>query len=164
MVIGNYVFLAILIAINVLIYSELKRTMAKKQQLIITYRRINPLKKRSKSESIKTSNNEHHIKLSVIAPFIQTQCESSGNREKNTLRRLLIMTLWISTLFSLDRFVKCLYRTVVVIYPLKPFTIYLNAVSYVFDMLIYSSFFFIYMRTNKVFRRKFYQIFLRRNS
>jgi hypothetical protein len=158
LVISNYVFLVILIVINWLIYRELKRIMTKKNFIVGN---LSNLKTAYHDSLVMTEDHRH---INAIAPtlIIHTNSDYQEAKGKSSVRRSLIMTLWISVIFSSDRFMKCVYRTMVLINPFWQATIYLNAVSYIFDMIVYSSFFFVYMHTNKMFKKKFYQIFLRR--
>ena len=163
-VITNYVFLVILIILNILIYMELKKIMAKKRLMTVGDGN-NTLK--SESESAKTKHSKRNnvdgsLELNSISQSVHTSTHYKKAKERSSVRRSLVMTLWISVIFSSDRFMKCVYRTMILINPFWQATIYLNAVSYIFDMIVYSSFFFVYMHTNKMFKKKFYQIFLRR--
>lgn len=169
-IVPNYAFLIILIVLNVLIYVELRKMLENKRRIIGKWLTVNR-KRRIRAEG--TSNQEEgpvvasattaSITPIQVLPYLPMQRE---NREKESLKRSLIMTLWVSILFSSDRLIKCVYRTIVFINSNSRLAYYLNAFSFFFDLIVYSSFFIVYMRTNKMFNKKFYQIFRikRRNN
>lgn len=175
LLITSYSPFIVLIVLNALIYVELRRVMARRKNIIgpSATGTIKPEELSSKSASLAhrrptifggTSNfNEVSMKTASLAVATK-DAKSREAQEKKSLRRSLVMTLWVSLIFSLDRLVKCVYRLVVIFMPLSPITYYLNAVSFLIDSLTYISFFFVYMKTNKMFKNKFYEIFLRRKN
>ena len=173
-IVPNYAFLVILIVLNVLIYVELRKMLENKRRIIGKWLTVNR-KRRIRAEG--TSNQEEgpvvaSATTTSITPIqvlsylpMQRVAENMENREKESLKRTLIMTLWVSILFSSDRLIKCVYRTIVFINSNSRLAYYLNAFSFFFDLIVYSSFFIVYMRTNKMFNKKFYQIFcIKRNN
>lgn len=173
LIISNYVFLVILIVVDGLIYSEFRRIVVKRRIVIDHTSKTDPDSMRISTFGLASRVTDSLAPVNAIGPVasasaaaaaIHTSSDYQKARERSLLRRSLVMTFWISVLFSLDRFIKCIYFTSVLTNPTGKSTIYLNAVSYVFDMIIYSSFFFVYMQTSKMFNKKFYQIVFRRKN
>lgn len=178
----NYLSFILLIILNLLIYNELRRVIARRKQIIgqSSYQtKTDDSQKNSNSESFKSpvavkasisGQGAGDISLNAMNTSLNTggggvsgvmRTKSREAQERKSLRRSLIMTLWVSIIFSSDRLVKVIYRTVVLVMPLARTTFYLNAFSYICDIVVYSSFFFVYMKTNKIFKKKFYEMFLR---
>lgn len=171
LIISNYVFLVILIVVDGLIYNEFRRIVVKRRIVIDHTSKTDPDSMRISTFGLASRVTDSIGPVAIgpaasasAAAAIHTSSDYQKARERSLLRRSLVMTFWISVLFSLDRFMKCIYYTSVLTNPTGKSTIYLNAVSYVFDMIIYSSFFFVYMQTSKMFNKKFYQIVFRRKN
>lgn len=182
--ISSYFSFVLLFALNLLIYLELRKIMEKKKRLMMLRRTgsdimapptpvaaVLPVRKSHVSSSKKNTTsssasvyvigaggNSNKI-VPVVVEASGKLISSADQHQRESLRRSLIMTLWLSLIFSTDRFVKTIYRTLVLIQPVSPVSYYLNAFSLFFNIIVYSSFFFVYMRTNKMFRKKFYEIF-----
>ena len=172
--VSTYVFFVFLIGGNILNYLELRKLMEKKRKMIGRSSLRGSLRGSDGStgvilvqprSSIQSTNQQQRSqKTNSIKPVVRTSIDRNEIQEKRTLRRSLIMTLWISSIFSFNRFIKVVYRTMVFVNQYSPYTYYLNAIAYFIDLFMYSSFFFVYMKTNKVFKKKFFQIFLRRRQ
>lgn len=140
----NYLTLTTIIILNVLIYIELRRLLDAKRRLLINRKAINLI--------------EDGTQLNSVAP-LPAESLMDEEREKEMLRRTLVMTLWVSVFFAVDRLVKSVYRSLLFFYGSSSiYTYYLSALSYFIDMIVFSSFFFIYLRTNTMFRKKFKEI------
>ena len=170
---STYIFFVILVGVNILNYLELRKLMEKKRKMIGRSSLRGSLRGSDGStgvilvqprSSIQSTNQPRSQKTNSIKPVVRTSIDSNQIQEKKMLRRSLIITLWISSIFSFNRFIKVVYRTMVFVNQYSPYTYYLNAISYFIDLFMYSSFFFVYMKTNKVFKKKFFQIFLRRRQ
>lgn len=181
--VANYITFSLLVLLNILIYRELRRMMDAKKRLIIavqtTSTHSSMTNRRSIDISLSTlqqpSGVEGANRPSVIlrarskrgdsiAPAELMIISSPEDKTREFLSRVLIMVFWTSLVFVVDRVVKVSYRSVYILYSsTSPITHILNAISCICDMIVYSSFLFIYIRTNKLFRRKFFQIFFRRN-
>ena len=156
--VSTYVFFVVLVSINILNYRELRKIMENKKRMLgrPSLRAVIDVQPRS---SLRTSNQSNRTAQEEMA---RVRIELRQSEEKNVLRRSLIITLWVSVIFSVNRFVKLVYRTMVFVNQFSPVTYYLNVLSYLLDLVMYSAFFFVYMRTNKMFNKKFYEIILRR--
>lgn len=140
----NYLTLTTIVILNVLIYIELRRLLDAKRRLLINRKTINII--------------EDGTQLNSVAP-LPAESLMDEEREKEMLRRTLVMTLWVSVFFAVDRLVKSVYRSLLFFYGSSSiYTYYLSALSYFIDMIVFSSFFFIYLRTNTMFRKKFKEI------
>lgn len=180
----SYLPFVLLIVVNVLIYVELRHMIARRRNMIgqttgagvsggavktdeNSSKSASPLTKRE-SQNVggvtRLNSDGNEVSLQMLSRTVSNDQRKREAQGKKSLRRSLIMTLWVSLIFSTDRLVKCVYRSVLLFAPLSPVTFYLNACSFVFDALAYSSFFFVYMNTNKIFKRTFYEIFLRKKS
>lgn len=189
-IIINYVTLVLLVLFNMLIFLELRRVIDAKKRLIIatpntdtmptiSYQNPNTLETltdqqgpQSKHQQTHQQQRQHRPSLIMhrsqrgnsIAPAELMIIASPEDKGREFLTRVLIMTLWTSLMVSIDRFVKVAYRSFIYWNSASSvYAYYLGAISYVCDMLVYSSFLFIYIRTNKLFRRKFSQIFSTRS-
>lgn len=171
----GYTSLIIIIIVNILIYKELKKMMLRKrilmtglaknglddfsfgqQRMSITNRKVSNVMFTNRSISMPNNPNNRNS--------IQFQQQKRENQERESLKRILIMTLWVSLIHLTSRILKGVYRLAVIFYPYSPIIYYMNAFSFLSDALTYSSSFFVYMRANKMFRKKFFQIFLRRTN
>lgn len=178
---SSYLPFVSLIILNVFIYIELRNVIARRKKMIgqTSYafktdenssRSAGSTIARGKASGAGVGGEENGSSLTndmSLKNLSRTISNNQVNREaqeKKSLRRSLIITLYISLIFSSDRLIKCVYRSVVLVMPLSRYTFYLNAISYIFDTLAYSSFFFVYMSTNKIFKRKFYEIFFRKKD
>lgn len=140
----NYSTLATIVILNVLIYIELRRLLDAKRRLLTNRKTINII--------------EDGAQLNSVAP-LPADSLVNEEREKEMLRRTLVMTLWVSVFFAVDRLVKSVYRSLLFFFGSSSiYTYYMSALSYFFDMIVFASFFFIYLRTNTMFRKKFKEI------
>ena len=160
--ITSYASFILLLVFNLLIYFELRSIMKKKKSMIgITRKFRATVDNRSITKYSPTFFISGSVNNNKVAP---TNGDDSRiktiDQQKESLRRSLIMTLWVSVIFCMNRLVKTIYRTIVIVNPISAFTYYLNAFSYFCDILLYASLFFVYMKTNKMFAKKFKQIFL----
>ena len=168
----NYGILVILIVLNVLIYIELRHIMEAKKRLVIaksTTTRLSVANLDSVLSNVGTTPAVPRMirfeskRGSSVAPAELMILSSPEDKAKEFLTRALIMAFWTSFIISVNRLVKVSYRSLQYWYdPNSIYTYYLYVLSSICDMIVYSSFIFIYMRTNKLFRKKFYQIILRR--
>ena len=84
------------------------------------------------------------------------------NNERSK-RKTLIMVLWVSIVFSSSRFVFGIANLSFLLLPYSMFNWWAQAFNLFYSSCVYTSYFFVYMKTNKHFRKKFYEIFLRKN-
>ena len=168
LIIANYVFLVILIVLNTLIYMEFKKLMANKKKMVskvhvlIRVEEQSPSNKSNRLNSLQTTNNRINSLQADSALAIAASLKRE-REEKDSLRKTLIVTLWVSIVFCFDRFVKAINRTFNLIDSTSPPNSYSTAISYFCDVFVCSTYIFIYLRTNKMFKKQFYKMFLRRN-
>ena len=137
----NYLTLTTIVILNVIIYIEFRRLLDAKRRLLMSRKAISII--------------EDGTQLNSVAP-LPAESLVDEEREKVMLRRTLVMTLWVSVFFAVDRLVKSVYRSLLFFFGSSSiYTYYLSALSYFIDMIVFSSFFFIYLRTNTMFRKKF---------
>lgn len=140
----NYLTLTTIVILNILIYIEFRRLLDAKRRLLMNRKAISII--------------EDGTQLNSVAP-LQAESLVDEEREKEMLRRTLVMTLWVSVFFAVDRLVKSVYRSLLFFFGSSSiYTYYLSTLSYFIDMIVFSSFFFIYLRTNTMFRKKFKEI------
>jgi hypothetical protein len=167
-IISNYVFLVILITLNTLIYMEFKKLMENKKKMVskvhvlIRVEEQSPSNKSNRLNSLQTTNNRINSLQADSALAIAASLRRE-REEKESIRKTLIVTLWVSIVFCLDRFFKAVNRTVTLTYQYSIYNYYITVVSYFIDVFVCSTYIFIYLRTNKMFKKQFYKIFLRRN-
>lgn len=169
LIIANYVFLVILIVLNTLIYMEFKKLMENKKKMVskvhvlIRVEEPSPSNKSNRINSLQTLTNNRINSLQADSALAIAASLRREREEKDSLRKTLIVTLWVSIVFSFDRFVKAINRTFNLIDSTSPPNSYSTAISYFCDVFVCSTYIFIYLRTNKMFKKQFYKIFLRRN-
>lgn len=156
LIVGNYLFLLLLVVLNALIYVELRKLMVKKSSMV--YKKRN----KPKRDGEPTSSISDTRSKSEQSPSNNSNTKELDHLEKESLRKMLIMTLWVSLVFCSNRLVFGISLTVLLLFQNTVYQYYMSAFTYFWDMLVYSSYFFVYMNTNKSFKKTFYRIFLRR--
>lgn len=159
--IGNYSLLLILIVFTILIYYELRKTIQKRRLVMskwsgIVLSSVTMTRIGIEIPSIFTLAKSNHL---FIKSALSNRIES-----ESSLRRSLIMCFWVSFFISIDRLLKGIYRAVLFFRRISVYTFYINAFSNFCSMVLFTSFFFVYMKSNRLFRKKFYKIFFRRND
>lgn len=176
---SNYIFLIILIIVNVLIFIELRKLMAKKIKMtkknqvtaIVVIEKKTEMSNAHSLEPTKstavsgthgtaTSNTK---KPAAPRKSIQTNKPHESN-EQETQRKTLIMTLWISVVFCSHRLAYAIANLILIVDEGSALNDYASAVFYFYGSLVYSSYMLVYYVTNKIFRKKFNEIILRRKS
>ena len=91
---------------------------------------------------------------------------SSRRKEANleTRKMTLIMVLWVSVVFSSSRFVNVIANLCLLLLKDTVYNWWASSFNLFYASLVYISYFFVYFKTNKIFRRKFCEIFLRRRK
>ena len=87
--------------------------------------------------------------------------ENSTDSEKSQ-KKTLIMVLWVSVVFSSSRFVFAIANLLLLFMENSVYNWWGSGFNYFFSACTYSSYILVYIKTNKIFRKKFYQIFLRK--
>ena len=85
-----------------------------------------------------------------------------NNTNAESQRKTLIMVLWISLVFCTGRFASVVSNLILLFMQDTFYILWDSAFNFFYMALVYATYFFVYMRTNKMFRKKFYKIFLRK--
>jgi hypothetical protein len=86
-----------------------------------------------------------------------------NNTNAESQRKTLIMVLWISLVFCTGRFASVVSNLILLFMQDTVYNWWASAFNFFYMALVYATYFFVYMRTNKMFRKKFYKIFLRKD-
>lgn len=78
-------------------------------------------------------------------------------------RKTLVMVLWVSLVFGSSRLIFAIANLSLLLVPYSLFNWWAGWINIFFGAGVYFSYFFVYMKTNKHFNKKFKQIFLRIN-
>lgn len=123
-----------------------------------------------KTTSRVVSNRNSSVLGSKVTPLesIISQAYTSTKQAKKpesheeSQKKTLIMVLWVSVIFSSSRLVFAVANLFVLFMENTPYNLWGSAFNYFYNAIVYISYLFVYMKTNKLFRKKFYQIFLRK--
>lgn len=184
LIISNKLFLIVLVVVNVLLYVELRKIMRKKSKLVnknalnvqlsrvvsgtmgndelsntgsaVTGLDLNPI------DIINMGlNNMGSSTGSVIPRLPRKKKKKQRNDELESQKKTLVMVLWVSLVFCTSRLVFAIANLILLLMPGSVYNWYASAFNYFWTCVVYGSYFFVYMRTNKIFKKKFCQIFLR---
>lgn len=154
---------------TLLIVYELRKTIEKRRRVMSRWSSIVlssitiPRVGTEFASSILTIARQRKQVISANSPGLHPVSQFVFKVEKDKLfRRSMVMCLWISIIFSIDRFLKAVNLTFMSFYVLSPFTFYLNAFTHFTGLFAASIFFFVYMNTSGMFRKKCYRIFLKK--
>lgn len=167
-IILNNVFLIILIVVNVLILYESRKLMERKKYLgKNSFMTIMALTNPSVTVTRNNSNlgNELKVKPCTVHPLqcsIEKEIKRRQRQNKKALRKILIMFLWISLIFCSSRFLFSIFCLALLFYPDTVFYSIMDFSNYFWASIVYSSYFYVYFKTNKTFRAIFIRKFLRR--
>ena len=120
------------------------------------------------SRAIAVSNNRFENTIEEIYPRIFPNNNSIdmskkiNNTNAESQRKTLIMVLWISVVFCTGRFASVVSNLILLFMQDTVYNWWASAFNFFYMALVYATYFFVYMRTNKMFRKKFYKIFLRK--
>lgn len=166
---SNYLFLIILIIVNLLIFFELRKLMTKKIKLKKTF--ANALEPKDETTDAPSTL------ITTITKFAKAKVEpaatakkkastqhSTLSNEEETQRKTLIMTLWISVVFCSHRVAYGVANAILVLYEGTALNDYASAFFYFYGSLVYSSYLLVYYMTNKIFKKKFNEIVLRQKT
>lgn len=104
--------------------------------------------------------------VETVAASSPAASKSNTTKSKNnkfnskSQKRTLIMVLWVSVMFSSSRLVSAIANLVLLFLEDSIYNWWTTAFSFFYLCCVYASYFFVYMRTNKLFRRRFYRIFM----
>lgn len=150
---SNWIFLIILIVVNIMIFVELRKLMAKKLKLI-----------KKKTNVVEPKSEITNVSVITVYPKGEKKPHHESSQEQESMRKTLIMTLWISVVFCSHRLAYAIANILLLFYEGTPINEYASAAFYFYGSLVYSSYIVVYYLTNKIFRRKFNQLILRRKS
>lgn len=167
----NQMFLVVLVIINVLILIEMRRIMKKKENMeggptlmmkrmsvTMTMWKVAPSStaiSNSKDLSVIGNNRGERSQYDMIRKYAK-KCDAE--------RKMLIMFLWISLCFCSSRFIDAIYGLVVLFASGTLGCAIIEVVNYFWSSIVYSTYFYVYFRTNLIFRRTFLRIFCRKKS
>lgn len=102
--------------------------------------------------------------LNYILDSLKTTTTKTTSQDEQSQRRTLIMVLWVSVVFSTSRFVFAISNLILLLLQDSVYNWWATGFNFFYASCVYGSYFFVYMKTNKLFRKTFYQIFLRKNN
>lgn len=171
---SNYIFLVILVVVNVLIFIELRKIMVKKIKMTKKTKNKQVL---SKTNSIESKTETTNVRTIVVVPAqsksskITPGTSKTNNKvqvvessEQEVQRKTLIMTLWISVVFCSHRLAYAIANMILIVAEGTALNEYASAFFYFYGSFVYSSYMLVFYMTNKIFRKKFNEIILRRKS
>lgn len=84
--------------------------------------------------------------------------------DKNQMsqKRTLIMVLWVSAVFCTGRFVAAVANLILLFMQDTVYNWWATGMNFLLTAVVYASYFFVYMRTNKLFSKTFYKVFLKK--
>jgi hypothetical protein len=157
--IHTFLAFVILVVLNSLVVFEFKKYMYRRNNLI---KLINVTKSKMKSQA---RNSEYS--QSALAKI-----EKARKKEKNSHKRIkkaelnfTVMTCFCSMFFTISRFALMIFAITSQIFPFDLnnvglFNTYFSVIVYSFQLIYFSSSFFIYLTFNKKFRHCFKTIFI----
>lgn len=104
-------------------------------------------------EVFSLTNDNNLSVTNVIGPNLRSSL--SDESKKSTL----IMVLWVSVVFSASRVFYAVSNLLLLLMEDSAYYVWASAFCYFFSACTYSSYIFVYVRTNKLFRKKFYEMF-----
>lgn len=165
----NQVILVLLVAINVLLVIEIKKIIKRKLKInpqVNLTRCSNAVWDLSKTAYERSATADE--KLNNIFPFVVMQASNNRlaavhNEKKKLERKIWILFMWISFMFCSSRLLHGLSTFVTLFMPDTIFSDVCEVVNYLWGSVVYSSYLFVYLNTNKLFKKTFFRIFLRKN-
>lgn len=103
------------------------------------------------------------VQSNAILELTNKKATNPNNINAESQRNTLIMVLWVSLVFCSGRFTSAIANMMLLLMQNSPYNWWASAINYFFMALVYSSSILVYMRTNKMFRKKFYKIFFRKD-
>jgi hypothetical protein len=106
------------------------------------------------------------VNVLILAKSRQLMKRKKSQRRrasKKAQRKVQVLFLWISFMFGSSRLLYSVYHLMLILFPANSLLVVLvQILHYTWTSLVYSSYFFVYFKTNKKFKRIFYRIFLRK--
>lgn len=157
-IVSNYAILIILVIVNILIYIELRKIMAKKKSLKGEV--VIPMAKLSHPSTQAPRSSSEQPTVAVVNHYpTKTICRRSNRNESfKSQRKTLIMVLWVSFAFGFSR-LSLAIGAIVAFYSFgSVYNYYVGTFNFLIISIVYISQSFIYFRTNKIFKKMFYEI------
>lgn len=131
----------------------MRKIMTKKRSLAAN--KVNSVKP---SESSRKNTQQTPIKITA-----NSMVPRMNRQEKKALKKTLIMFLWISGFFCSSRLTYNIENIVNVLVPNRFVFAVVHVIDYFWISTVYLSYVFVYLTTNKIFKKNFFRIFLRRD-
>ena len=109
----------------------------------------------TETPSSKLQTSEKRAPMSILM-------KNSLRNDRESKRKTLIMVLWVSVVFSSSRFVFAIANLTLLLLTYSVYNWWANAFNLFYGACVYISYFYVYMRANRVFKKKFYEIFFRK--
>ena len=150
--------------LNTLILLNSLRKQAIKQHVVVSNRFRNSVGVANAASVDEINPRVHSIehKSNEMAKKKISLNNTTNNNNTESQRKTLIMVLWVSLFFCTGRFVSAVATLILLLMQATFYNWWASAFNFFFMAVVYASYFFVYMRTNKLFRKKFYKIFLRK--
>lgn len=167
LLVANYTILIVLVVMNLLLYNELRKFMNRKIVLMGTSIGLSKMA---------TRNTVGPMDKSVIVSSVvgvgagggsvvgeERRNRQSSRNESESKRKTLIMVLWVSVAFCMGRFLTGVTSAFsIVAGPTSVFTVYFTVIAIVWGVCVFATHTLILYKTNKIFKKKFRQLILRR--
>lgn len=167
LVVSNYIFVIIMVVVNVLLYVELRRIMNRKRLIMLDgggRSTVNKNRLGTKNSIGATVSVTGAVATVKIGDVVVVNNKGRNNKEKESKQNALVMVLLVSIVFSVNRLSLVLVSVSALVASNSIFNVYLSAFSILMAPLTYTCQSFIFYRTNKVFRKQFNKIILRRTD
>lgn len=89
--------------------------------------------------------------------------EKAVDQEKEAMKKTLIMFLWISLFFCSSRITYAIDNMFSFLAPDSFYYSVSHVINFSWTAFVYASYTFVYLNTNKIFKKNFYRIFLRKD-
>lgn len=167
----NFGSMIMLLVLNILVLKEIRKLIDFKTHT--AYRISNHNSNHSQHNSNENSgfnngNNNGQVgnnDFSVVANASTSVENHTKSHEKKAQKKIFILFIWISLMFASTRLLFMAQNLIKYLIPPNSLVfdyvfIFYNSWGY----LVYSSYFMLYMKTNRLFKVHFYRIFLRRRT
>lgn len=118
----------------------------------------------SHTDSVSFFSSSRVISIATISETLTKRTAKGNENDLESKRMMLIMVLWTSVVFTSSRLVFSVDQFLFFRNSSSPYSIWASVLNFFYSSCVYISYLFVYLKTNKLFRRKFYKIFFRNNS
>lgn len=144
----------------------MRQIMTKKRRLAGNKRNFVLEAKPTESSRRNTQQTSNRMTGNSIVPIDSEAnvpaLDRMSRQEKKALKKTLIMFLWISVFFCSSRLTYDIENIVNVLAPNSFIFAVVHVVDYFWTSFVYLSYLFVYLSTNKIFKKNFFRIFLRK--